>query len=252
MIRAVVDPSTFPDAGSGRFVYVPSPGRPLTFHRRSHDATVRTIVPEMMYTDGGSIPRQAQLFRGFSPWGFAPAYMVHDWIFVARHCLTDGTPTPANIHPALARWVIDMNAEQPRVSMEYLADHGAEFPVIDPRFAMRDYQHGWYTSTDKKIPALIPDSDAVYNSIVHFDVKNHRADSYAFESGYVSEPMFVPRAADAAEGDGGVLSCVYDFKTKTSALHIFNALDIAAGPIGKAQVSHRVPVCFHGTWRQAV
>ena len=166
--------------------------------------------------------------------------------------MKDGTPTPANIHPALARWVIDMKAEQPRVSMEYLADHGAEFPVIDPRFAMRDYQHGWYTSTDKKIPALIPDSDAVYNSIVHFDVKNHRADSYAFESGYVSEPMFVPRAADAAEGDGWVLSCVYDFKTKTSALHIFNALDIGAGPIGKAQVSHRVPVCFHGTWRQAV
>ncbi len=47
-----------------------------------------------MYTDGGSIPRPGQLFNGFSPWGYGPAYMVHDWLFVARHCLTDDTPTP--------------------------------------------------------------------------------------------------------------------------------------------------------------
>jgi hypothetical protein len=43
-----------------------------------------------MYTDGGSIPRIAQVFKGFSPWGYAPAYMIHDWLFVARHCLIDG------------------------------------------------------------------------------------------------------------------------------------------------------------------
>lgn len=82
-------------SGDGRFVFVPSPNTPLTFTRNNPDASVTTIRPEMMYTDGGSIPRAATLFNGFSPWGYAPAYMVHDWIFVARHCLTDGTPTKA-------------------------------------------------------------------------------------------------------------------------------------------------------------
>ena len=53
------------------------------------------------------------------------------------------------------------------------------------------------------------------------------------------------------EGEGWVTSCVYDIPSNTSALCVFNALDIAAGPIGKAWVSHRVPVCFHGTWRNA-
>jgi hypothetical protein len=81
-------------SGDGRFVYVPSPTRPLTFKRHAPDATVTTITPGFMYTDGGSIPRQAQVFEGFSPWGYAPAYMVHDWIFVARHCLTDGDAAP--------------------------------------------------------------------------------------------------------------------------------------------------------------
>lgn len=80
------------NSGDGKFVFVPSPGDPLKFIRGADakNATVRTIEPEMMYTDGGTIPRQIQLFKGFSPWGYAPAYMVHDWLFVARHCINDG------------------------------------------------------------------------------------------------------------------------------------------------------------------
>lgn len=80
-------------SGDGRFVFVPSRTRPLTFHRGGSGGTVQSLRPEMMYTDGGSIPRPGQLFNGFSPWGYAPAYMVHDWLFVARHCLTDGGAT---------------------------------------------------------------------------------------------------------------------------------------------------------------
>lgn len=80
-------------SGDGAFVYVPNPRDPLRFVRAEGQGTVQVIQPEMMYTDGGSIPRAAQLFNGLSPWGYAPAYMVHDWLFVARQCLTDGTPT---------------------------------------------------------------------------------------------------------------------------------------------------------------
>ena len=76
--------------GDGTFVFVPNPDNPLTFTRADGSGVVQDITPGMMYTDGGSIPRVGQLFNGFSPWGYAPAYMVHDWIFVARHCLNDG------------------------------------------------------------------------------------------------------------------------------------------------------------------
>jgi carotenoid cleavage dioxygenase-like enzyme len=165
--------------------------------------------------------------------------------------MADGTPTPGNIHPYLCRWTLDLNEASPRVNYRALAEHGAEFPVIDPRYAMRAYTHGWYTSTDCSIPARIPDSDVVYNSIVHFNVKTEQADTYAFEAGYVSEPMFIARSETADEGDGWVLTCVYDIPSNTSALCVFDAQNISAGPLGKAWVSHRVPVCFHGTWRGA-
>jgi hypothetical protein len=77
-------------SGDGAFLYIPDPNNPLTLHRPHESRGPQSITPEMMYTDGGSIPKIAQMFRGLSPWGYAPAYMIHDWLFVARHCLVDG------------------------------------------------------------------------------------------------------------------------------------------------------------------
>ena len=73
--------------GADKFVYVPGRrGENFEFERAKSGAI---IAPGMMYTDGGSIPRFAQIFKGFSAWGFGPAYIVHDWIFYARHCYLD-------------------------------------------------------------------------------------------------------------------------------------------------------------------
>ncbi len=162
----------------------------------------------------------------------------------------DGNATEP-VHPRMARWTIDLNAAQPTVKQEYIGDNGTEFPVIDPRYAMREYTHGWTTSTDMTIPAKIPDSDYIYNTIEHFNVKTGAVDRYSFDNGYVAEPMFVPKSADAAEGEGYVLDVVYNFETNTSDMCVFNAQSISAGPIGRAKVSHRVPVSFHGTWKNA-
>lgn len=76
--------------GDGRFVYIPTD---FTFDTRLSNGNPITLTPGMIYTDGGSIPKAAQLFRGFSPWGYAPAYIVHDWLFVARRCVLDNQAT---------------------------------------------------------------------------------------------------------------------------------------------------------------
>jgi hypothetical protein len=77
-------------AGDGNFLFVPDPRDPLIFHRPNPSSHGAKIQPGLMYTDGGSIPKIAQVFKGLSPWGYAPAYMIHDWLFVGRHCLVDG------------------------------------------------------------------------------------------------------------------------------------------------------------------
>lgn len=71
--------------GEDKFVFAPDPASPLTYQNAG-----RKIRPGIMYTDGGSIPKLAQPLGGFSPWGYAPGYMIHDWIFVGHHCVVDG------------------------------------------------------------------------------------------------------------------------------------------------------------------
>jgi len=79
------------NSGDGNFLFVPDPQDPLVFHRADPATPGATIQPGLMYTDGGSIPKIAQVFKGLSPWGYAPAYMIHDWVFIAHHCIVDGS-----------------------------------------------------------------------------------------------------------------------------------------------------------------
>jgi hypothetical protein len=64
------------------FLFLPNKDNPLTLQR----ADGSFIRPGPMYTDGGSIPRFLWGVEGLSPWGYAPAYVMHDWLFEAKHC----------------------------------------------------------------------------------------------------------------------------------------------------------------------
>ena len=59
----------------------------------------------------------------------------------------------------------------------------------------------------------------------------------------------MPRSDDAAEGDGWVLSVVCRGDEKRSDLAVFEATDIAKGPVALAHLSSKVPAGFHGNWR---
>jgi len=64
------------------FLFLPNKDDSFTFTRPNG----QRIRPGRMYTDGGSIPRFLWGVKGYSPWGYAPAYIVHDWMFEAQHC----------------------------------------------------------------------------------------------------------------------------------------------------------------------
>ncbi|MCL1124831.1 DUF1353 domain-containing protein [Shewanella surugensis] len=64
------------------FLFVPDEDDPLTFERSNG----QLIIPKNMPTDGGSIPRVFWVFNSFSPWGYAPAFIIHDWLFHMKYC----------------------------------------------------------------------------------------------------------------------------------------------------------------------
>lgn len=70
-----------------KFLFLPKEGNPLTFVRGKNG---ETIIPQRMYTDGGSIPRPLRALKNYSPWGYAPAFIVHDWLFYMQDCELPG------------------------------------------------------------------------------------------------------------------------------------------------------------------
>jgi Retinal pigment epithelial membrane protein len=62
-----------------------------------------------------------------------------------------------------------------------------------------------------------------------------------------SEASFAP-ADDRAGGPGWLLSYVYDPATDRSNLVVFDADDLAAGPVAEIHLPQRVPAGFHGNW----
>lgn len=67
---------------SNYFLFLPNENDPFTLVRTNGTQ----IRPGPMYTDGGSIPRFLWGIEGYSPWGCAPAYVIHDWLFEIKHC----------------------------------------------------------------------------------------------------------------------------------------------------------------------
>jgi carotenoid cleavage dioxygenase-like enzyme len=67
----------------------------------------------------------------------------------------------------------------------------------------------------------------------------------------VAEPVFVPGRESAPEGDGYLLTNVFDEERSASHLAILDASEVERGPIARAHLDHRVPVGFHAIWRPA-
>jgi hypothetical protein len=70
-----------------KFVYVRGKNPTFAFKRPNGD----TIRPGSLETDGGSIPRLLWSQKNFSPWTYAPAYLVHDWLYEAHRRKVPGS-----------------------------------------------------------------------------------------------------------------------------------------------------------------
>ncbi|WP_437729431.1 carotenoid oxygenase family protein [Sorangium sp. So ce861] len=66
-----------------------------------------------------------------------------------------------------------------------------------------------------------------------------------------SEPVFVPRAPGAPEGDGHVLALVTDVKAGKSTVYVWDSARLGEGPLARAHLPHGSPQTFHGVFLPA-
>lgn len=143
----------------------------------------------------------------------------------------------------LVRWVFDLSPGSDAIKEIPLDDLDGEFPRIDPRYETLKNRHGWYAA-DPAATGTIRQS-----AIAHIDLQTGKREVYELDAGdLTSEPVFTPGFADAPEGDGWVTAVIWRAAENRSDFAVFNAQDIAKGPIALAEVPRRVPFGFHGSW----
>jgi carotenoid cleavage dioxygenase len=144
----------------------------------------------------------------------------------------------------LVRWSFDLDGSSNSFEEEPLTDLLGEFPRVDERFAGLSYRHGYYAASRERPPL-----GGAADSLTHFDLATGVHRTWTPGKGrFVGEPVFVARTATAAEGDGWLLSLVYDSVRNVSDLVILDATDLAAGPVARVVLPVRVPFGFHGNW----
>ena len=157
----------------------------------------------------------------------------------------DGSPTDhKQASQYLTRWELDWTGPS-RFDAQRLSDVRCEYPRFDERRAGLSYRYGYVACEGG------PGSDDIfYRGIGHFDHSTRRMRVYSAGARCaVAEPIFVPRHSSSKEGEGYLMTNIFDQARNASHLAIFDAEHLEEGPIARAMLDHRVPVGFHATWR---
>jgi hypothetical protein len=64
------------------FEFIPKKNNPFAFIRHNGEP----ITPRNFFTDGGSFPRLVRWNEDLDPFGWLPAYLLHDYEFDQHHC----------------------------------------------------------------------------------------------------------------------------------------------------------------------
>ena len=151
----------------------------------------------------------------------------------------DGRQFPP-VPPILTRVTMDLARNEDDYESRPLIPMPCEMPRTDDRWQGRDYTHGWvimYRAGDGT------------STLGHVNVKTGALNVWDHgEKTAVQEPQFVPRAPDAKEGDGWILSILNRLDQGHSEIGIFDALDLAKGPVARLHLPVRVRASFHGVW----
>jgi len=181
----------------------------------------------------------------FWVWHFANAFdrptasggteVVVDFTQWSRSMIAGSGP----ITGAITRAVIDPDAGTYRA--EHFDDRGAEFSRIDDRLTGQEHRYFITTTRTDAVPAgeknLLQQIDTRTGTVASWDSGDH-----IFE-----EVCFIP-APDSEPEDGFYATFRTDRTTLESDFVLVAADDVAAGPVARIPLPHRVPCSPHGNW----
>jgi carotenoid cleavage dioxygenase len=228
--------------------------RVLTFHRD---------IP----TRFGIIPRRGQgsEVRWFE---CQPCYILHvtncweegDWVVMdgcrSLNPMPDARPGEGELASMLAYMRLEANAYRWRFNLRTgevregdIDDLNTEFNKSNPIFHGVKSRYSYH----QRIPLLHEGGHTLrFTGLVKYDNDTGARCQWDYGPGvFGSEAVYAPKpGADrqSAEDDGYVITLVTDSNNWRSHCLVFDATDIAQGPIARVGLPHRVPWGFHATW----
>jgi len=162
-------------------------------------------------------------------------------------------PAPPTLRTQIVRWCFDLASSSDQPTSTVIADLAGEFPHVDERYVGRPYRHAFMQSTDPTKPYNAEKAGPImgffFNTFVHLDMQTGKTKSYwVGDTSSTQEPIFVPKSATAAEGEGYVMGVVNRRAEHRSDLLIFDAQRIDEGPIATVKIPVRLKYGIHGNW----
>ncbi|WAT17539.1 carotenoid oxygenase family protein [Aurantiacibacter sp. MUD11] len=147
-------------------------------------------------------------------------------------------PTMPETITQITRITFDLSKpDAEAVTLEPVEGALGDMPKIDDRYAMSKYSIGYFALRD--FPQMGVGQ-------ILWDTGELRV--HELQGAAAQEPVFVPKSADAPEGDGYILTVVDRFVEKRTDLLILDGNDVSRPPIATIKLPFAMPMAFHGCW----
>jgi all-trans-8'-apo-beta-carotenal 15,15'-oxygenase len=150
-------------------------------------------------------------------------------------------------------WRFTLNLADGTVKRRLLEERCCEFPFVHPGVAGRRHRYIYMAAAHASI------GNAPHQAILKVDVETDERQVCSFApTGYVGEPVFVPRSRPSESGvftevegdedDGWLLAIAYDGQRDRSSVVILDAKQVDRGAIARLHLKHHVPYGLHGNF----
>jgi all-trans-8'-apo-beta-carotenal 15,15'-oxygenase len=138
-------------------------------------------------------------------------------------------------------WRFQLNLNSQTVERELIEPRCCEFPSLHPEKVGRNYRYLF-------IGAAHQDKvNAPLQAILKIDLETKERKLVSFApKGFVSEPIFVPKAKGNSEDDGYVFTVVYDASCHQSKVVILDGKSL--DKLATLHLKHHIPYGLHGSW----
>jgi all-trans-8'-apo-beta-carotenal 15,15'-oxygenase len=144
-------------------------------------------------------------------------------------------------------WRFEMDLQTQTVISKLIEPRCCEFPTIDPTKVGYPYRYVYMGAAETQT------GNAPLQSILKLDLQTGTNQVWtAAPTGYVNEPIFVPRPNATQEDDGWLVVMTYDGQLDRSAIVVLDAADLTKGAIATLHLTHHIPYGLHGTWTSEV